>query len=109
MDRFYDPNGDGVVTDDEIKLWDPHLSPPPVANDRFDNTGDLKRPIIIGHGSQIRIESALPGAAREASAGSGQFLFLPPAWSCHRRSGGCQSSARAHAFTARSKFSTARW
>ena len=53
MDRFYDPNGDGVVTDDEIKLWDPHLSPPPVANDlrRFDNTGDLKRPIIIGHGS----------------------------------------------------------
>jgi tannase/feruloyl esterase len=53
MDRFYDPNGDGVVTDDEIKLWDPHLSPPPVANDlrRFDNTGNLKRPIIIGHGS----------------------------------------------------------
>ena len=53
MDPFYDPNGDGVVTDDEIKLWDPHLSPPPVANDlrRFDNTGNLTRPIIIGHGS----------------------------------------------------------
>jgi len=53
MDRFYDPNGDGVVTDEEIKQWDPHLSPPPVANDlrRFDNTGNLKRPIIIGHGS----------------------------------------------------------
>jgi tannase/feruloyl esterase len=53
MDRFYDPNGDGVVTDAEIKLWDPNLSSPPVANDlrRFDNTGDLQRPVIIGHGS----------------------------------------------------------
>ena len=53
MDRFYDPNGDGVVTDAEIIQWEPHLSPPPVANDlrRFDNTGNLERPIIIGHGS----------------------------------------------------------
>jgi len=53
FDRFYDPDGDGTLSLDEIKAWDPNNSPPPVANDlrRFDNTGDLKRPIIIVHGS----------------------------------------------------------
>jgi hypothetical protein len=53
FDRFYDPNGDGVLSLDEIKAWDPNFSPPPVANDlrRFDNTGDLRRPVIIAHGS----------------------------------------------------------
>jgi predicted esterase len=52
FDRFYDPDGDGVLSLEEIKAWDPNLSPPPVANDlrRFDNTGNLQRPIIIGHG-----------------------------------------------------------
>jgi tannase/feruloyl esterase len=64
MDPFYDPNGDGVVTDEEIKLWDPNLSPPPVANDlrRFDNTGELTRPIIIGHGADDPTVS--PGETR---------------------------------------------
>jgi len=59
FDRFYDPNGDQVLSLDEIKAWDPNLSPPPVANDlrRFDNTGNLKRPIIIGHGSHDPIVS----------------------------------------------------
>ena len=59
FDRFYDPNGDGVLSLEEIKAWDPNLSPPPVANDlrRFDNTGDLQHPIIIGHGSHDPIVS----------------------------------------------------
>ena len=59
FDRFYDPDGDGVLSDDEIKAWDPNFSPPPVANDlrRFDNTGNLKRPIIIAHGSHDPIVS----------------------------------------------------
>jgi hypothetical protein len=59
FDRFYDPNGDGELSLDEIKAWDPNFSPPPVANDlrRFDNTGDLQRPIIIGHGSHDPIVS----------------------------------------------------
>ena len=37
----------------------PNLSPPPVANDlrRFDNTGNSRRPIIIGHGSHDPIVS----------------------------------------------------
>jgi predicted esterase len=53
FDRFYDPNGDGELSVDEIKAWDPNLSPPPVANDlrRFDNTGNLTRPVIIAHGA----------------------------------------------------------
>ena len=59
FDRFYDPDGDGVLSLEEIKAWDPNLSPPPVANDlrRFDNTGNLQRPIIIGHGSHDPIVS----------------------------------------------------
>ena len=59
FDRFYDPNGDGVLSLDEIKAWDPNFSPPPVANDlrRLDNTGYLQRPIIIGHGSHDPIVS----------------------------------------------------
>jgi len=59
FDRFYDPDGNGVLSDAEMKAWDPNLSPPPVANDlrRFDNTGDLRRPIIIGHGSHDPIVS----------------------------------------------------
>ncbi len=53
FDRFYDPDGNGVLSDAEIKAWDPNNSPPPVANDlrRFDNTGHLQRPVIIAHGA----------------------------------------------------------
>ena len=59
FDRFYDPDGNGVLSDAEIKAWDPNFSRPPVANDlrRFDNTGDLKRPIIIAHGSHDPVVS----------------------------------------------------
>jgi hypothetical protein len=59
FDRFYDPDGDGVLSLEEMKAWDPNLSPPPVANDlrRFDNTGNLQRPVIIGHGSHDPIVS----------------------------------------------------
>jgi len=59
FDRFYDPDGDGVLSLEEMKAWDPNLSPPPVANDlrRFDNTGGLQRPVIIGHGSHDPIVS----------------------------------------------------
>jgi hypothetical protein len=59
FDRFYDPDGNGVLSLEEIKAWDPNLSPPPVANDlrRLDNTGNLQRPIIIGHGTHDPIVS----------------------------------------------------
>jgi predicted esterase len=59
FDRFYDPDGDGSLSLDEIKAWDPNYSPPSVANDlrRFDNTGSLQRPIIIAHGSHDPIVS----------------------------------------------------
>jgi hypothetical protein len=82
FDRFYDPDGDGVLTVDEMKAWDPNLSPNPVQNDlrRFDNTGDLQRPIIIGHGSHDPIVS--PGETRvyerlvEANLGTRARDFL---------------------------------
>jgi pimeloyl-ACP methyl ester carboxylesterase len=59
FDRFYDPDGDGVLSVDEIKAWDPNNSPPPVPNDlrRFDNTGNLQHPIIIVQGSHDPIVS----------------------------------------------------
>jgi predicted esterase len=59
FDRFYDPDGDGVLSVDEIKAWDPNDSPKPVANDlrRFDNTGNLQRPVIIVHGADDPIVS----------------------------------------------------
>lgn len=60
FDRFYDPNGDGTLSVEEIKAWDPNYSPRPVANDlrRFDNTGQLKRPVIIVHGAHDPVVSA---------------------------------------------------
>ncbi|MEO7193147.1 MAG: tannase/feruloyl esterase family alpha/beta hydrolase, partial [Vicinamibacterales bacterium] len=59
MDRFYDPDGDGELTDDESKLWDPNLSKPAVANDlrRLDNNGRLTRPVLIMHGAADPIVS----------------------------------------------------
>lgn len=52
MDPFYDPDGDGELSDEELKMWDPNLSSPAVHNDlrRKDLTGKLERPIIIAHG-----------------------------------------------------------
>lgn len=85
FDPFYDPNGDGVISIDELKAWDPHQSPPPVGNDlrRFDNTGNLQRPVIIGHGTHDTIVS--PGAtevykrlveARHGVAGARDLLAV---------------------------------
>ncbi len=59
FDPTYDPDGDGVLSDDELKAWDPNESPPQVQNDfrRFDNTGNLQRPVIIAHGTHDTIVS----------------------------------------------------
>ena len=53
FDRTYDPNGDGVLSEDELKNWDPNHSPVQIQNDlrKLDLHGNLKRPIIIAHGS----------------------------------------------------------
>lgn len=53
IDKWYDPDGDGALSVEEIKEWDPDLSPPPVENDlrRKDLTGDLERPLIVAHGT----------------------------------------------------------
>jgi hypothetical protein len=53
FDPFYDPNGDGQITADEVLLWDPHQSSPAVQRDlrKLDLTGNLKRPIIVAHGT----------------------------------------------------------
>ena len=68
FDRFYDPNGDQTLSVEEIKAWDPHLSPKPVANDlrRFDNSGNLVRPVIIAHGSHDPIVAPGETAAYKA-------------------------------------------
>lgn len=64
FDPTYDPNGDGVISPEELKAWDPNESPPQVQNDfrRFDNTGNLQRPVIIGHGADDTIVS--PGETK---------------------------------------------
>lgn len=63
FDRLYDPDGDGVLSVKEIKAWGPINSPPPVANNlqRFDNSGNLARPIIIGQGSHRGRADSRPG------------------------------------------------
>ena len=85
FDRFYDPDGNGTLSDAEIKAWDPNFSPPPVANDlrRFDNTGNLKRPVIIAHGSHDPIVSPGETAAykrlveqRYGAAGARNWLAI---------------------------------
>lgn len=124
FDPFYDPNGDGLLSDDELKAWDPNQSPPQVQNDfrRFDNTGNLQRPIFIGHGTHDvivspgetevykRLVEARLGAARarellavyyipgmghggaEFNALIGPFLDALEAWVDYRESGGSSGS-----------------
>ncbi len=52
FDETFNPGG-GPLTDDELKLWDPSKSPKHVQQElrKLDLTGDLKRPIIIMHGT----------------------------------------------------------
>lgn len=59
FDPTYDPNGDGVISLDELRAWDPSESPPQVQNDfrRFDNSGNLQRPVIVAHGTHDVIVS----------------------------------------------------
>lgn len=124
VDPTYDPNGDGVISADEIKAWDPNQSPPQVQNDmrRFDNTGNLQRPILIGHGAhdvivspgetaaykrlvQARLGAAgarallavyyIPGMGHGGApydAAIGSMLDALEAWVDYRQSGGSAGS-----------------
>ena len=62
FDETFNPGG-GPLTDDELKLWDPSRSPTRVQTvlRRLDLSGDLKRPVIIMHGTFDPIVS--PGEA----------------------------------------------
>jgi pimeloyl-ACP methyl ester carboxylesterase len=62
FDETFNPNG-GPLTDDELKLWDPLQSPRHVQAElrKLDLTGDLKRPVLIMHGTSDPIVS--PGEA----------------------------------------------
>jgi len=59
MDPRYDPDGDGELSLDEIKAWDPHTRPDHLYRDirRKDLTGDLQRPVILAHGTHDIIVS----------------------------------------------------
>lgn len=62
FDETFNPGG-GLLTDNELKLWDPSKSPKYVQNElrKLDLSGDLKRPVIIMHGKADPIVS--PGEA----------------------------------------------
>jgi len=61
MPRFDEPfnPGGGPSTDDELKFWDPTKSPKFVQNElyKLDLPGDLRRPVIILHGTADPIVS----------------------------------------------------
>jgi hypothetical protein len=58
FDPSFNPNG-GALTDDELRLWDPMRSPKAVLKElrRLDLSGNLKRPIIMMHGTADAIVS----------------------------------------------------
>jgi pimeloyl-ACP methyl ester carboxylesterase len=62
FDPSFNPQG-GALTDDELPLWDPSRSPRAVQKElrKLDLSGNLKRPIIIMHGTADAIVS--PGEA----------------------------------------------
>lgn len=62
FDPSFNPHG-GALTDDELPLWDPLRSPKAVQKElrKLDLAGNLKRPIIIMHGTADPIVS--PGEA----------------------------------------------
>ena len=53
VDREYDPDGDGVLTDDELIAWDPTLRPRKVEvrARKLDLTGKIRRPVLVVHGT----------------------------------------------------------
>jgi pimeloyl-ACP methyl ester carboxylesterase len=58
FDENFNPGG-GALTDDELKLWDPMKSPQRIQKElhKLDLSGDLKRPVIIMHGTADPIVS----------------------------------------------------
>jgi pimeloyl-ACP methyl ester carboxylesterase len=52
VDPTYDPDGDGEISIEEMKDWDPYESPVHVQNElrKPDLSGNLRRPLIIGQG-----------------------------------------------------------
>ena len=58
FDATFNPGG-GPLTDDELKLWDPLKSPRSVQKElrKLDLSGNLKRPVIIMHGTSDPIVS----------------------------------------------------
>jgi pimeloyl-ACP methyl ester carboxylesterase len=53
VDPTYDPNGDGVRSLDELKMWDLAARPVHVENQarKLDLTGKVRRPLILVHGA----------------------------------------------------------
>lgn len=66
-DPTYDPNGDGDLSLDELKAWDAYAAPAEAQAEMrlLDLTGDLQRPIIVGHGSADSIVSPKEATAYE--------------------------------------------
>ncbi len=58
FDKNFNPGG-GPLTDDELKLWDPSKGSSEIQKElhRLDLTGNLKRPVIIMHGTADPIVS----------------------------------------------------
>jgi pimeloyl-ACP methyl ester carboxylesterase len=52
VDREYDPNGDGVLSNDELMAWDPAIRPMNVeiGARKLDLTGKVRRPVLVVHG-----------------------------------------------------------
>lgn len=52
VDREYDPNGDGVLSNDELMAWDPATRPMNVeiGARKLDLTGKIRRPVLVVHG-----------------------------------------------------------
>ncbi|WNV77003.1 alpha/beta hydrolase domain-containing protein [Geodermatophilus sp. DSM 44513] len=52
-DPTYDPDGDGTVSLDELEAWEPYEAPAEAQAEMrlLDLTGDLDRPVVVGHGT----------------------------------------------------------
>ncbi|SNS94718.1 Tannase and feruloyl esterase [Geodermatophilus pulveris] len=78
-DPTYDPDGDGTVSLDELKAWDAHAAPAAAQAEMrlLDLTGDLRRPVVVGHGTADTIVTPKEaGAYEELVARSGDDALL---------------------------------